>query len=369
MKRVFHIISRFDVGGAETVAINIAKASDDRYEHHIIELQRGHSEYSKDIVCDLKRNGISFHRSLFPIYFHLHYYVDRLISVLFPLRFLFLWLRYRPAIVHSHTEMPDMALWLSLRMLPFIKVDVVRTIHNTVLWSGMGTVGPRVERFMQSRDANISISPNVQEAYYKNYDQRPPIIYNGIAPVQQQAYDGLVKDKINICFAGRFEQQKGISILCEIVRRLSDDARFHFHVFGAGSKQAEVDKISSLPNVTVNPPIHGLSAYMSSFDYLIMPSLHEGLSLLALEASFNGLPLMINRCAGLEDTLPADWPLSVNDNDIEDWMHLFDILPEMDRESLKKEAFDFVDKHFSLRKMQEEYHCFYDRKVLNEKVV
>ena len=363
MKRVFHIISRFDVGGAEAVAINIAKTANDQYEHHIVELQRGHSRYSKTIISDLKQKGIAYHRSPFPIYFHLHYYVDRLISVLFPLRFLLLWLRYRPEVVHTHTEMPDMALWLSLRMFPFIKVEVVRTIHNTVLWSGMEIVGPRVERFMQSRGANVAISPNVQRTYCERYGQLPSVIYNGVTPVAQQTYEGLVRGKINICFAGRFELQKGISVLCEIVKRLGDDSRFHFHIFGSGSMQGEIDGIRLLPDVTVNPPLHGLPAYLASFDYLIMPSLHEGLSILALEASINGLPLIANSCDGLSDTLPADWPLTVTDNSLEQWMRLFDRLPSVDRQTLAEQAYEYVDAHFSLERMQEEYHNIYNRKT------
>jgi glycosyltransferase involved in cell wall biosynthesis len=91
-----------------------------------------------------------------------------------------------------------------------------------------------------------------------------------------------------------------------------------------------------------------------------MPSIQEGLSILALEASFNGLPVMINHCAGLYDTLPDNWPLSVRDNNMTEWLHLFnDVLPSANRASLARQARSFVEQRFSLTTMQTEYVKLY----------
>lgn len=340
------------------MAINIASSGSGRCRHHIVELQRGHSVFTRQMVAELKSKGIPYHRSLLPVYFHLHCYVDRLISVLFPFRFLFLWLRYRPDVIHSHTEMPDMAVWLTLRLFPFIRVRVIRTIHNTVLWSGMQWVGPRVERFMQSRNANVAISPGVQKAYKECYGSLPPYIYNGISPVAQRPYSGIVAGKINILFAGRFEEQKGIAVLCDIVRAMNDDGRYHFHIFGAGRQQYLVDSLSGIDNVSVHPPLHGITELMQSFDYLIMPSVHEGLPIIAIEASMNGLPVMINRCQGLTDTMPPDWPPAVDNNDMGQWLHLLrDVLPNADRQALLEKAKKHAEDHFSMERMQREYEA------------
>ncbi len=362
-KKVFHIVARFNVGGSERVAMNIAAGGDGASEQHIVELYRANSQFTTAIIDELKRSGIRYHRSWLPVLFHWHYLVERIIACLFPLRMLWLWLRYRPDIIHSHTEMPDMAVWLSLRLMPWMRVRLVRTIHNTVLWTGMEIIGPKVERFMQQHRANVAISPNVQQTYYENYGERPEIIYNGVAPVPQQHYEGIVAGKINVCFAGRFEHQKGIDVLCRIICSLSDDDRYHFHVFGSGRLQNMVDQqLANLANATVRPPLHGISAYMSSFDYLLMPSRHEGLSILAIEASMNGLPLIINHCAGLTDTLPADWPLAVNDNDINQWQHIFrNVLPTIDRQRLVREARAFATEHFSVQQMQCQYNAIYSR--------
>ena len=361
MTRVFHIVSRFDVGGAERVAINIARCKDCSVEQHIVELQRGQSDFTKSIVEELKSEGIRYHRSLIPVKWHLGYYVDRLVSLLFPIRFLLLWLRYHPDVVHTHTEMPDMAVWWSLRIFPFIKIKVVRSIHNTTLWTGMDIIGPQVENFMQKRKANVAISLGVAEAYFKKYNESVPIIYNGVEVPDAPNNKRRQFPPIHVLFAGRFEQQKGIDVLCEIICRLQDDKRYVFHVHGSGRLENFVKmKLKSLVNVELGKPIENLANKMSDYDYMLMPSLHEGLSIVAIEASMNGLPLLINDCLGLSDTLPEAWPLKVKGNDIGQWMALFEeILPHVDRQNLVEDARNFAQERFSIERMQSEYIRMY----------
>lgn len=354
--RIFHIISRLDVGGAERVAIDIA-SSRSGAEHHIVELMRGRGAYAEATVREVRQRGITLHRAALPVVWRWHYTFERLTATLFPLRMAWLWLRWRPDIVHCHTEMPDLAVWLSLTLCPWIRPRVVRTIHNTRLWDGLPSIARRVEPFMQSRRANIAISPNVADAYAAIYGERPPIIYNGVAPVAQRPYPGIVAGKVNVCFAGRFEEQKGVAMLVGIIRTLAADSRYHFHIFGSGRQQTLVDTLRPLPNVTINPPLPGLAAYLASFDYLLMPSEHEGLSILAIEASMNGLPILASHCAGLIDTLPPDWPLVATTHD--EWLRLFhDTLPSRDTDAhslLAAKAKAYAMEHFSLETMQRGY--------------
>lgn len=363
--RVFHIISRLDVGGAERVAISIAQSPSPDFEYHIVELIRANTAFTQQIIEELCAKGIRIHRSPIPVFIHWHYLFERIIALLFPLRFLLLWLRWRPDIVHTHTEMPDVAIFSSLSIMPWIRCRVVRTIHNTVLWTGMNILAFGVERFMQKHRANIAISPAVQKCYTKRFGTVPPIIYNGVSPIDQVPYKHIQANKCNILFAGRFEKQKGIDILVKIIKMTSHDQRYHFHVFGSGSMQPIIDnELHLLPNVTVMPPIHTLSQHLASFDYLIMPSIHEGLSILSLEASANGLPVLANDCDGLIDTLPPQWPLLVHNNDMNEWQHLFcDILPKTDNGRLSQQASDYVNSHFSITAMQKEHEQFYTEQL------
>ena len=43
--RVLHVISHFELGGAEQVAANIARSRAEGVESHVVEMMRGKSEF------------------------------------------------------------------------------------------------------------------------------------------------------------------------------------------------------------------------------------------------------------------------------------------------------------------------------------
>lgn len=159
---VFHVVSHLDLGGAERVAFNIAESSSKDIDYHIVEVSKGSSEFSVRMKRELEENGIMYHTS--PI---AH---SKLAILLFPLWFSFIYLKYRPNIIHSHTEIPDLALWLfrKLSWLFFwIKTRYVRTIHNTELWNDWKGIGSMVERFYLKNKCNVAISKAVRNVYEK----------------------------------------------------------------------------------------------------------------------------------------------------------------------------------------------------------
>lgn len=157
------------------------------------------------------------------------------------------------------------------------------------------------------------------------------------------------------------EPQKGISTLIELVKRMKDDSRFHFYIVGDGSLRPVVEReLGSLPCVTLHAPVHGLAACLSSFDYMLMPSEFEGLSIMSIEASLAGLPVIANSCPGLRDTLPPDWPLAVCQNSLDEYAEIFKNLEKRANGSvLSKKAQVFARRMFGVRRMQEEYEKRY----------
>ena len=361
-KRVFHLISHFDLGGAERVAANIAKSESKDFEYHIVEILRGSSDLTDGFLAELRSAGVHCHRSWMPG-FHYHFMAERIAAVLFPLRFLYIWLRYRPDVIHAHTETPDMCLWAFFRVFPWLqkRCRIVRTIHNTCLWTGLKRFGMKVERFYQRNNANIAISQSVFDCYTREYGSVPPIIYNGVPEVRQERCPFLVDGKTNILFAGRYDEQKGISHLIYIIRQLQDMPEYHFHVVGGGKLQNLVDvQLGTLPNVSLHNPVFGISRYLASFDYMLMPSEFEGLPLMSVEASFAGLPVVCSDCKGLNETVPAGWQLTAHGNSHEEYMHIFrNVIPHTDRAALAQTARRFVREHFSVEKMQAGYEQVY----------
>ena len=421
--RTFHLITHFSLGGAERVAANIAESQTHGMEYHVVEIMRGRTAYTPKFIAELEQAGVRCHRSWMPDV-SFHFLFERIAALLFPLRMLYIMLRWHPDVIHTHTETPDLALYVFSRMFPFMlhRVKIVRTIHNTRLWTGLPRTAQWVEAFFKSNNANIAISDSVRDSYAERFGEVPPIINNGVAEVEQKDYFNTStpqgvhlsqvhqqhlntstfntqhstnlntstfntqhstnlntstpplgfcrlpeQEHLNILFAGRLEPQKGVVVLCEVLKMLAGDARYHFTIAGDGSQRTLVEQTladiasSGKPlNAQLVPPIFGLAGYMQSFDYLFMPSEFEGLSMLSMEASLNRLPVIANACPGLADTLPADWALLAHDNSIDDYRQIFnELLPTADHDALTQQAYAFAKDRFSVRTMQERYEARY----------
>ena len=407
--RTFHLITHFSLGGAERVAANIAESQTHGMEYHVVEIMRGRTAYTPKFIAELEQAGVRCHRSWMPDV-SFHFLFERIAALLFPLRMLYIMLRWRPDVIHTHTETPDLALYVFSRVFPFMvrRVKIVRTIHNTRLWTGLPRTAQWVEAFFKSNNANIAISDSVRDSYAERFGEVPPIINNGVAEVEQKDYfntstpqgvhlsqvhqqhlytstpplgfcrlpeqehlnisnlNTSTPQHLNILFAGRLEPQKGVVVLCEVLKMLAGDARYHFTIAGDGSQRTLVEQTladiasSGKPlNAQLVPPIFGLAGYMQSFDYLFMPSEFEGLSMLSMEASLNRLPVIANACPGLADTLPADWALLAHNNSLNDYRRIFNELPTADHDALTQQAYAFAKDRFSVRTMQERYEARY----------
>lgn len=359
------------MGGAEQVALNISKSKSDDFEYHIVEVIRGRSSFTHQFVDEMQKANIHYHRSPIAIV-SFHYIFEKMATILFPLWFVFIFQKYHPNIIHCHSEIPEWATYRLFHLFPNItrKCQVVRTIHNTSLWNGLKHTGQKVENWLQDLQANVAISTSVLKNYEQEYLMNsesghratPPIIYNGVAPSSTKlSYTKLKGGRINILFAGRMEEQKGIKHLATIIKHLEDNTQYHFHIFGEGRlKDWLVKQIGEQGNVSINPPLFGLQRYLSSFDYLLMPSEHEGLALLSIEASMEGVPTIINAAKGLEDTLPADWELKVTDNRIDEYLHLLEtVIPNGNRNKWGEIAKEYAQANFCIEKMQQEYERIY----------
>ena len=358
MKHIFHIITSLDIGGAERVALNIAKISDKKSQYHIVEIVRGESDFSKNLVKEVLKSGVVLHRgvSLPP----------KCSIILFPVIFVFRYLRWKPCVMHIHTEIPDLSVFLFCKIFPFCyrKTKIIRTIHNNVLWNQWKSIGKRVEHFYQKHAVNVAISESVKNSYQKEWGaSEMPIIYNGIEEVAQKEFYGVEKGIINILFAGRLNYQKGIEQLSQVLSHFKNDKRYKFFIIGSGEYADHLHHLfDNVENFILKEKVYGLSQYLASFDYLFLPSNFEGLALMPIESSFAKTPCIINNCLGLKDTLPEDWPLKVENNNVDDFIRLFDTLPERcDRKELGEKAYLFAKEHFSLKTMQIQYKRLYDK--------
>ena len=62
--KVFHLITHFDLGGAERVAANIAESATSGIEYHVVEIMRGRSAYTPRFINELRSANVHIHRSV-----------------------------------------------------------------------------------------------------------------------------------------------------------------------------------------------------------------------------------------------------------------------------------------------------------------
>lgn len=356
--KVIQVVTHFDMGGAERIAINIAK-SKSGVEYHMMEVAKGDSSFSTEFIKEMEDAGIIYHRSSASS--------NKKGLLSFPFRLRRLIKQIQPDVIQTHTENPDLGVYLTYKLFPglFKNIIIVRTLHNTVLWQSWKSIGIHVERFIQSHKANITNSKMIAEVYQKEYGIDPNIklIYNGFAPVDQVKYDKIVEDKKNVLFAGRFHSQKGLPVLIETIKRVNPDV-YHFHIAGKGELEKELlEGLKDVKNVSITGPIFGLSKYLSSFDFVFIPSVHEGLNSLSIECALSKTPVIINNCDGLNETVPEDYPLKVDNNSVDGYVELFKMLETADSISFANISHTYALEHFSMKKMQEQYELLYKSKI------
>lgn len=350
---IFHIISKFDIGGAEKIALNICKSRNKNIQYHLFEVFRTNSLYREMFIKEAIRYGIMVHQSPFKN--------RKLGIILFPFVFIFYYLKFKPTVIHTHTEVPDMAIFLFCKLFNPKSINV-RTIHSTKLWNDWNRLGNRIETFYQNKNCNIAISESVRDSYVKKYGvSLIPIIYNGIDEVKQIPYTEIKSNKINILFAGRFSYEKGIDTLISVLDLFKNKENLYFHIIGSGDKEKEIyERFHDCNNVCIKDKIYNLSSYIGSFDYVLVPSLFEGLGLISLEASLSKVPVIINNCAGLNETIPDDWPLKVDNNSINGYKTIISSLTKYDKVYLGNIAYNYVKTNFSVSNMQEKYEKRYN---------
>ena len=372
MTKIYQLITSIQLGGAEMVAFDLVEYcgnnSRDKCEFTLMELFCTHTPYAIAKKQELVSKGIrvvTLHKG------------RKRVSLLFaPFRLSYYIRKEKPDIIHSHTDLPDFTLSVAMRIFSFLHLKfpkIVRTIHNTQLWRTHHKWGKYTEAAF-SGECIVGVSDFALKAYEQlriknnlSVSQNRQVIYNGCKVPQPQPHPFLIdNEKINIAFCGRFEDYKGMETLIpaisEIGRRFPN--RFVFHIIGDGTYKKQLLQLSlQQDNVFLYDPIPNISGMLYAFDYLFMPSHFEGLGLISIEASLSGVPVIASFVPGLDETLPAHWPLQFHLNNENELYAIFENInnDSYDRESIKKRAYSYVSEKFSHRNMINSYSNLYKK--------
>ena len=370
MPKIFQLIRSIHLGGAEIVAFNLSefckRETPDNFEFVVVELHQTDDAYSVKKKEELRSKNIrtiSLSNK------------SKIVGLLIgPFILTYHLLKEKPQIVHSHTDLPDLLLSNTKRIFSLLRLKfpkIIRTVHNTELWATHYKIGLLAEKAFEN-DHIVGVSVSALKAYNElriKYNlpisTHQQIIYNGCAVPQRAEHPFEIdKEKINIAFCGRFENQKGIDILIDRIKEINKEFGeiFLFHLIGSGTYLKEIQSLAdSHLNVLLYDAVPNISEKLFAFDFLIMPSRFEGLSLMSIEASFAKVPVIAALTPGLNETLPPHWALQFNLDDSDELLGIFKKIKnnEYDLAALKNETYAFVSENFSQQKMIDAYSRLY----------
>lgn len=295
--RVLHYIGSLDIGGSQTMVLNI---------YHNID----RSKVQFDFVVD-KKNELFFKEEIESLGGRVFIF-DKSFNGFNYALFTRQWKNFfkdhpEYKLLHCHVRS------VASIVLRIAKKSGLRTIchsHNTSNGSGIKSV---VKKFLQSRiksDYYFACSKEAAEWLYGHRiaSSRNCFVINNAIEVDKYRFSQNSRDEIRRKYAidddsflvghvGRFEKQKNHDFIFELIKNC-DDERIKFMLCGDGSLKLSFQnriKMEGLSDrVFYVAGTDEINKYYSAFDYFILPSLYEGLGMVLIEAQYCGLNCLVS---------------------------------------------------------------------------
>jgi glycosyltransferase involved in cell wall biosynthesis len=179
---------------------------------------------------------------------------------------------------------------------------------------------PPSDRWMTRRayrkaDAVVAVAAAVAEGL-RAYEPTlsPTVIHSAmsmlpVSSVRAGQIRGRWPGKFLVGHAGALDNsQKGQSYLIQAARRLARELpQLHFVLLGSGPDEARFrQEAAGLDNITFEGFVKNVGDYMSVFDLFVLPSLHEGIGGILLDAMSFGVPVVASNVDGLPEIVQND---------------------------------------------------------------
>ena len=220
--------------------------------------------------------------------------------------------KWRPDIVHAHFAVPTGPLALVAKLLT--GVPYVLTAHLGDVPGGVPEqtdhlfrlVGPLVKPVWRAARQVTAVSRFTAELAARAYGVEPTVIPNGVPPIPTPQVR--VHSPRRIIMAGRLSIQKNPLLALEALA-LIGNLDWSFDVIGDGPLGPDVRAFAEKSGLGGRVILHGwisnaqVADLMAGADILLMPSLNEGLSMVAIEALQHGLAIVASRIGGMRDVV------------------------------------------------------------------
>ena len=220
--------------------------------------------------------------------------------------------KWRPDVVHAHFAVPTGPLALAAKLLT--GVPYVLTAHLGDVPGGVPEqtdhlfrlVGPLVKPVWRAARQVTAVSRFTAELAARAYGVEPTVIPNGVPPIPTPQVR--VHSPRRIIMAGRLSIQKNPLLALEALA-LIGNLDWSFDVIGDGPLGPDVRALAEKSGLGGRVILHGwisnaqVADLMAGADILLMPSLNEGLSMVAIEALQHGLAIVASRIGGMRDVV------------------------------------------------------------------
>ena len=219
---------------------------------------------------------------------------------------------WRPDVVHAHFAVPTGPLALAAKL--FTGIPYVLTAHLGDVPGGVPEqtdhlfrlLGPFVTPVWRRARSVTTVSRFVAGLAANAYGVKPVVIPNGVNPIARPELR--VHSPRRIIMAGRLSIQKN-PLLAIKALALIKEMDWSFDVIGDGPLVPDVRELVSREGIGGRVMLHGwissdqVAQLMAEADILLMPSLHEGLPMVAIEALQRGLAIVGSQIGGMQDVV------------------------------------------------------------------
>ena len=197
-------------------------------------------------------------------------------------------------------------------------------------------------------------------------------IYNGVdtqrfhPKVHRSGKNGF----LTIVFAGRLIPEKGVDLLIEALRRISEttDQKVSLQIAGTGPQQSELERLASEAlrgQVEFLGQVGDMPGLFGSADLAVFPSrIDESFCLVVAEAMACGTPVIASDAGGIPEVIGRDGRagLVFHNGEVADLeSHIRNLMaaPEL-RARMSLAARERAEQEFSIARMVEQYASLYE---------
>lgn len=212
-------------------------------------------------------------------------------------------------LLHSHHRFSNLVCQFVSQLSGVPTVSTVHEFKDNQIWLTRWGLRQHVIVFSESLKVHLN-------THYGVPSHRISVVKMGIQPELPSLQTiAAVREKFNLPQEGimigcisRLSEEKGISILLRAISQVKKAGhQAHYLVIGEGPQKSELEYLSS--QLDLDDQVHFLgwqdeiSAIIAHLDFLVLPSLSEGLGLVVLEGLAQAKPTIGSRTGGIPEII------------------------------------------------------------------